>query len=233
MILLGACVENTLEKHEETPSGAPAVRVEPSRLDFGNIPYGSASDLTLTVSNDGTTTLSLDALAFGGLGAGAFTLPDDPTGAVIDPGASTSFDVVFTAVAPTAEDTLRVSTNDPADPYVYVPLTGAGDFGFLEIDPSPVDFGATVVAKPITLPAMLRNIGAADLSIACGTPATGSVRDPPPTTPTVRSTRRPPTWRTAPGSSASRTSPAAETRTTTTSRCRCRGCLARRAERLC
>lgn len=166
MFILLACVENTLERREETPVGEPAIRVEPGSLSFEALPLGASSVQSLTIQNEGAVDLHLDTVTFGGLSGGAFTLPEDPTGTTLAAGESRSWDVVYTVIAADSGDMIRVVSDDPYEPYVYVPVAGEGLFGMLSASPNPVDFGSTEAGITRELDVTLENVGHADLGVS-------------------------------------------------------------------
>lgn len=146
--------------------GEPAIRVDPGALSFGALPLGESSVETLTITNGGAVALHLDSVVLGGLSGGAFTLPEDPGGTTLAAGESRSWDVVYTVVAPDSSDMIRVASDDPLEPFVYVPVSGEGLFGMLSASPTPVDFGSTEAGITRELDVTLENVGHADLSVS-------------------------------------------------------------------
>jgi len=114
----------------------PALSVAPALVNFGSTALGQTGSVTLTISNNATTAVTLTPpFAIVGAGAGAFsaTIPGLST---VDAGASTTVTVFFQplTVAPFVA-TLEIKSNDGGSP--TVPLTGNGVC-------APITIGATL-----------------------------------------------------------------------------------------
>ena len=117
-----------------TPEPPPAILVTPTSIDFGAIPLQYFAGIAVTVANNGPcedliATLTVTGAAFLLTTGNPTTLPvnNPPINATVPASTSQSFTVVF---APTAlgatGGTLTITSNDPANPSVSVPLTGTG-----------------------------------------------------------------------------------------------------------
>lgn len=111
-----------------TDVAAPSISIAPLSLSFGPILVGALARDTVIVSNGGATNLVLGEpvlnhpdFAVGGASGGI------PPGTIVGPGLSLPVEVAFrpSATGPVAA-TLVLSTNDPAQPEVLVPITGTG-----------------------------------------------------------------------------------------------------------
>ncbi|HEV8268684.1 MAG TPA: choice-of-anchor D domain-containing protein, partial [Thermoanaerobaculia bacterium] len=106
-----------------TSASAPAIDVTPSSLDFGSVVVGQSKDLTLTVRNVGSATLTVSSLAVGG----AFSVPSPATPFNVSQGATQSVTVRFSPPSAGGQSaTLTIASNDPARPSVSVALQGQG-----------------------------------------------------------------------------------------------------------
>lgn len=112
--------------------GAPSIRVEPARCDFGSVAVGVRALCTVSIANDGAQALSIDSLTLSNLDAsatfGTFDFDTDiATPAAVQPGTATS---VTLAATPSAlgsfEGSLTIASNAGV---VDVPLfvTGSQD----------------------------------------------------------------------------------------------------------
>jgi len=118
--------------------------------EFGNICSGDLKDLNLTVQNNGTCPLQIDAVSLGGLDAADFELPDGAlAGTIVEPGNSVLVPVRFapdnftdpnprTAIVEVASRTQGGDTLDPDNtpiegnvppPDINVAIANSGDFG--------------------------------------------------------------------------------------------------------
>ncbi len=103
----------------------PDIRVEPTSLDFGYVLKDCSTTQELTITNVGGATLVVDGIQVGGENAGGFS--EDGEALELEPDSSVDVEVTFT---PTAwidyAAQVEVSSNDPDDPRVEVPLEGVG-----------------------------------------------------------------------------------------------------------
>jgi len=105
-----------------TDSVAPA---SDQTLPFGNVSIGSASDQTVTITNEGNADLEVGTL--GGLVAPFELVNDNCSGQTVAPAASCTAGVRFEpTVTGAATDSLEVPSNDAANPLVTVALSGTG-----------------------------------------------------------------------------------------------------------
>jgi len=107
--------------------GWPDIRVDKRPITFGKVPIGSSNSRPLTVSNEGTVDLEIRSIR---LERGApFELVPTLTGAIIRPGASTTFQIKFLPTAAgTFQDTIIIESNDPDEPRITISVSGAGNY---------------------------------------------------------------------------------------------------------
>jgi chitodextrinase len=110
-----------------TTQTAPVAQLNPLGLNFGSVkrPATSAPQ-RVTLTNSGTTVLTITSIAIGGANPGDFSITAKTCGATLAPAASCTVDVTF---RPTARKTrsgiLSVADNAAGSPHV-VALTGTG-----------------------------------------------------------------------------------------------------------
>lgn len=104
-------------------NGFPSITLIESQILFGNTAIGRTSSETVTVRNDGSGQLLISSLT---PSTPQFTA-STPTPVSIDPGAELQIPVVFapTSVGTTSA-TLSISSNDPNNGTVSIPLSGQG-----------------------------------------------------------------------------------------------------------
>jgi len=139
-------------------------KLSPTTLSFGTVAIGTASPAkTVTLTNVGTTTLTITAIAITGTNAGDFA-QTQTCGSSLAAGASCTVSVTF---KPTQigkrTGTLSVTDNAPGSPQ-KVTLSGIGTTA--QLSPTSLDFGSVAVgttspAKTVTL----TNVGTTTLSI--------------------------------------------------------------------
>ena len=137
----------------------------PLSLDFGGVVVNTTSDLTVTITNDGTVDLTVTALSttdpvFSVVGT---TLP-----MTIAPATSQDVAVRYapTLVGPSA-GSLDVTNDDPDEGLVSVALSGSG-LAEPEPDitvPPTLDFGGVIINTTSDLTVTITNDGAADLTV--------------------------------------------------------------------
>jgi hypothetical protein len=101
---------------------AQDMMVEPSSIDFGKVLVDGSSVRSLMISNEGTEDLVVSSITVDNPAFGV-----DPTSMTLPADSSASVSVTFT---PESEGSmtgiLTISSNDPAEPTVEVPLNGTG-----------------------------------------------------------------------------------------------------------
>jgi len=103
----------------------PEISVEPDSLDFGNIVIGDDSTQTLTIQNLGDSDLIISSLQLT-IGTG-FSFNPQSIADAIPPDSSESIYVIFSPVnVLNYSDTLIMYSNDPEQPSLIIPLSGAG-----------------------------------------------------------------------------------------------------------
>ena len=103
---------------------APVIGVSPATLDFGSVASGQTKDLTLTISNSGTASLTVSSASSSN---SAFTVRPPAPPYSIAPGGQQTVTVRFAPTAAGAQTgTLTLASNDPAHASVTVGLTGTG-----------------------------------------------------------------------------------------------------------
>jgi hypothetical protein len=135
----------------------------PTSLSFGNVATGSNAIKSVTISNSGTSSVSISQIGENGAG---FSTTGIALPLSLAPGQSTSFSVTF---APTSTGSLSGSvtvvsnaTNSPAT----ISLTGAGVQPQISLTPSSVSFGNVTVGVTNTQTLTIRNAGTATLTVS-------------------------------------------------------------------
>ena len=102
-------------------SGGPVLNASPASLDFGAVPTGQTKDLSVTVSNSGSTSVTLTATN----AASPFTV--QPAAFQIGPGAQQAVDVRFSPTDSTASTaTIIFKGDDPAGSTIVIAVKGSG-----------------------------------------------------------------------------------------------------------
>jgi hypothetical protein len=148
---------------------SPAIQFSPPSLSFGNQPENTTSAAkTVTVTNVGSSPLTIETIDITGLNPTAFHQTND---CPIDPmtlgtGAFCTVSVTFTpgTIGPLSAAVTVTQKNGVAE---NVSLTGSGIAPAISFSPPTVTFGATLVGTPNPTPQMVTvsNIGAFDTTI--------------------------------------------------------------------
>ncbi len=110
-------------------SGEPEIVVTPLSHNFGNVELGSSSTTTITVENNGTEDLVVSSAAITGLNVSEFFIITGASGFTVPPAGNASIEVKFEpSSAPLASKSaaLVITSNDPANGEITVPLSGRG-----------------------------------------------------------------------------------------------------------
>ncbi len=186
LILLAACSEYGVQQKatapgaDSAPEGTPDIAVLPGSVDFGQIAPADQGAQTVRVRNDGDADLTLsDRLELLGDAFSVSALE----ATLLAPGEETALIVTFTpGDAPEGSGTqtggtLRISSDDPDEPVVTVPLSGglptpgAPD---ISLTPQSHDFGTLEPGAVAAQDLLLQNTGDAPLSLSALTWASPS-----------------------------------------------------------
>ena len=150
--------------------GTTSISAVPTSAAFGNVPVGSTNSQTFTVTNHGTSTISVSSEAVSGTGFSMSGLAD---GAQIAAGKSSTFNVAFKP-AKTGTITGSASINFSASGKT-VPLTvslsgnGVTATGTLQVSPTAINFGDVLVGHSGSLSLKVTNTGNSALTTSRGT----------------------------------------------------------------
>jgi hypothetical protein len=150
---------------------APVASVVPTSLTFASQLVNTTSGAqAVTLTNTGSATLTINSITLTGANAAVFAQTNG-CGGTLAAGANCSISVTFTPTAAGAAFAgLAISSNDPVNPTVTVPLSGTGTTPIAGVSPPSLAFGSqqvttTSVAQTVTL----SNTGTATLgSVSIG-----------------------------------------------------------------
>lgn len=163
LLLLLACSENTLEKvADPVEEGVRELVVEPDAVDFGVVLDNATTTRTLTLTASGTAPVTVDGVSV--LGSGAFTVTALGGDLTLDPGTSAELLVTYTPAS--AADTATVYvTSDAATPELRVPLTGAGAWPAILVEPGSMSF-ESAKGEAVSGEVVVTSVGTADLVLS-------------------------------------------------------------------
>jgi Cep192 domain 4 len=128
---------------------APSFSINPTSLDFGQVAVQVMSpSQAITISNKGTADLNIDQFDLVGMDSGDFISKDMPAmlPLVIKPNMDFTFHVSFTPAANKMESAeFDLSTDDPMNKTVKIPLTGTGIQKQITVTPMSLAFGVVMV----------------------------------------------------------------------------------------
>jgi len=171
---LSTALDVTLSANGVASGSGPSISVVPTSASLGSIPIGSSNSQTFTVTNHGTTTVSVSSESISGTGFSMSGLAD---GAQIGAGKSSTFNVAFKpaktgAVTGSASIDFSASGKTAA---LTVSLSGNGvtATGKLQVSPTAMNFGDVLVGQSGSLSLKVSNTGNSALTTTRGT-ITGS-----------------------------------------------------------
>jgi len=164
---------NPLVSHPVTllVTGAPAIEVVPTVLEFGELFVENSLTLPLEVRNFGTETLIVH-----GITTGDPAVTVTPTTLTLPADSSQIVDVSFTPTVPgVLQSILTIDSNAPNGPLLEVPTVGSAALP-PAIDVAPAAFSETLfTGQSVTRNLRIDNTGASDLIVALSFgPASGS-----------------------------------------------------------
>jgi uncharacterized membrane protein len=149
-------------------AGVPEISVSTMSVDFGTVTVGDSATEDATVTNTGNANLTITSVSVTGPDADAFSGPGADTPITLEPGEEVTGEVTFsptTAGEKTA--TLRIESDDPAQPATLIALSGTGEaLPDIEVDPASVDFGEVTVGETATDSVSVSNDGGAPLDLS-------------------------------------------------------------------
>ena len=143
----------------------PDIDVSHALIDFGNLnALGDVKTELVTVKNVGDANLNVTNLRLN-IGSGVYTLT--PLGSTtLAPAQQSDFSVSYDPVTyETNTDSVTITSNDPDEPTVTIPIAGNGSAPVIEIDPYYHDFGLTLIGCDNEKEVVISNIGNVDLVV--------------------------------------------------------------------
>ena len=109
--------------------GDADISLSTASLDFGNVAKGGNSDMTVTVTNNGTNHLDMGSVAsINGLAAPFSIITDNCSGQTVQPLATCTIDVRFALTADGSfSDSFDIPSNDPDTPSMTVNVSGSSN----------------------------------------------------------------------------------------------------------
>ena len=167
---LWGCSENNLVKKDdgedvEFDDVSPNILVDPLSVDFGSVLAGASAAATLSISNVGDDTLTLDTLRLGSADS-ALTFTEI-TSPLLLAGDSVATVVTWTpSTSGPLSNTLDITSNDPDEPLIVVPLSGSTPGGNLTVTPDLHDFGTLDVGASATVTLTVSNDGDGPITVS-------------------------------------------------------------------
>jgi hypothetical protein len=162
---LAACSDYDLHRTGDEMVYAPAMKLAPSVLSYGDLPEGESSVQTFTIENVGNAALEIDNVTLDA--PGAFTLvPNELVPGTIQPEDAVSVDVVYTSAGETdLQGWAVVNGNDPTHSEGQVELLAGSSYPEVRWDPNPYDFGNTALGASARATISLMNVGGAPVVV--------------------------------------------------------------------
>lgn len=146
-------------------SGNASLTLNPANVAFGNVPLGSTGKQTVTVTNSGTSTMTISQVSAGGAGfsASGISVPLSLPG-----GGNTSFTVQFapSTMGSAIGNITVAASGGGSSPNVTVELSGMGTQVSLAVSPQSVAFGSVLVGTTASYPVTLTNPGNASATVS-------------------------------------------------------------------
>ncbi|MGO9085749.1 MAG: choice-of-anchor D domain-containing protein, partial [Terriglobales bacterium] len=147
-----------------TGVSAGALGANPASLSFGSVTVGNKQSLSETVTNTGSTSVTISQVAASGVG---FSLSGITTPVTLTAGQSAGFTVTFTpAAAGSASGSVTVTSN-ASNPSLTIPLSGTGLApGALGANPASLSFGSVTVGNKQSISETVTNTGGTSVTIS-------------------------------------------------------------------
>jgi hypothetical protein len=147
----------------------PALTIEPTSYDYGDVFDGAAAGRMFEVRNDGTATLSVTMTSLVGADAAAFSIDTGGGPFALGPGEARDLEITFRppAAGPVSAS-FRLESNDPDEPSLDVPLSGNGvaiPLPDISLEPTSHDYGDVLEGSTAGRTFVVRNVGTAMLDV--------------------------------------------------------------------
>jgi Abnormal spindle-like microcephaly-assoc'd, ASPM-SPD-2-Hydin len=139
----------------------------PATINFGNVQVGSSQTQTVTLTNGGSSSVTVSRILASGAGFAVTGLSLPLTLAV---GQSASFNATFTPnSAGSVNGSVAISSNAP-NPSLNIALSGTGvAVGTLAANPATISFGSVPVGSSLSRSETLTNSGGSSISVSAAT----------------------------------------------------------------
>jgi len=150
----------------DPPPAYPDIEVSHTSIDFGNLnAAGEIGTEIITVKNVGDADLNILDLRLD-IGTPVYTVTSISS-PVVSPGDSSTFAVSYDpATYEINTDTVTITSNDPDETIVTIPILGNGSAPVIDLDPVYYDFGTTLIGCDGTSNVTISNVGNVDLIVS-------------------------------------------------------------------
>ena len=144
---------------------APAILgSNPTSLSFGSVTVGNKQSLSGTVTNTGSSSVTISQVGISGNG---FTLSGITTPMTLTAGQSTTFSATFTPVSAGSVNGSVTITSNASNPTLTIPMSGTGVTpGALGSNPTSLSFGSVIVGSKQSLSETVTNTGGSSVTIS-------------------------------------------------------------------
>ncbi len=145
-----------------TSAVAPTIQLSPASIAFGNATVGVPITKPVTVTNNGTSPISITNITVTGANTVSFQQTNNCGSSIAGPGSCT-VNVAFSPTG-TGARSASVTLNDSLGKQ-NVPLTGTGVAPPISISPASIAFGNETVGAPVVKPVTVKNNGTIAISV--------------------------------------------------------------------
>ena len=140
------------------------LNANPGSIAFGSVAVGSNSMQSITLTNSGTTSITIFQASASGTG-----FSSDLSATTLNAGQSTSFIARFAPASTGGASGAITITSNATNPTMLIALSGTGTQGSLGANPSSVNFGNRLLGSSATVPITLTNSGTNGVAISQAT----------------------------------------------------------------
>jgi hypothetical protein len=146
----------------------PAIAVNPTSHDYGQIAVGGAGSKTFVVSNNGNQNLNVTGTSLVGTNAGEFSIDSGGGSFTLTPSATRNVAVSFNPTSQGNKNaTLRFANNDPDNNPLNISISGSGIVPQpdIAVNPSSHNFGQVTIGDSDAKLFVVSNSGSLDLNV--------------------------------------------------------------------
>lgn len=141
----------------------PQILAQPDSINFQDVILGQTVTIEIRIVNTGSSDLIISDISISSGTSSTFSVAADHSGYIVKPGDTINLNVVYSPQeAGIDTGTITISSNDPDQPSLNIPLSGNGlpaPVAEIEVNPMDINFDTVYIGQTESRQATIRNTG--------------------------------------------------------------------------